>query len=103
MRFQKTLLGVGLVLTLTGCKGVPLATQWKLRSFEPGKADLAPLRVAIGGPAWLRPTPQEGRFLATVTREGEEAAPHKFEIRLQNASHAEDARQLAELGALAGC
>jgi hypothetical protein len=90
-------LALASALLLSACNGVPLSTQWKLRSFDLSTADVAPLRLALRAPDWLEPTPTSARVVATYWREGEEAAKRVVTIRLVPAAHAEDRPILAGL------
>ncbi len=75
-----TPLTLAVAACLSGCNGVPLATQWKLRSYDLSTADVAPLRVALRAPDWLEPTPASARVVATYWRDGEEEARHVLTI-----------------------
>ncbi|CAN2535187.1 hypothetical+protein [Methylocapsa aurea] len=90
-----TPLTLAVAACLSGCNGVPLATQWKLRSYDLSTADVAPLRVALRAPDWLEPTPASARVVATYWRDGEEEARHVLTIRLIGSERAEDAPVLA--------
>ncbi|TDX67194.1 hypothetical protein EDE12_101736 [Methylosinus sp. sav-2] len=90
-------LALASALFLSACNGVPLSTQWKLRSFDLSTADVAPLRVALRAPDWLEPTPTSARVVVTYWREDEETAKRVLTIRLVAAAHAEDRPILAGL------
>jgi hypothetical protein len=84
-----------LALALAGCNGVPLATQWKLRHFDLGAADVSKIRVALRAPDWTTPTPDKTVIEATRPQDGGE---RKLVIHLRRAQHAEDAAEIARLG-----
>jgi hypothetical protein len=88
---------LGLALVLSGCAKIPIATQWKLRSFKIEAADLGPLRVAIRAPGWIVPTPDSGKLILSYWREGEEAPNRTVTLRLKRANYAQDKEALAEL------
>lgn len=90
-------LALASALFLSACNGVPLSTQWKLRSFDLSTADVAPLRVALRAPDWLEPTPTSARVVVAYWREGEEAAKRVLTIRLVSGAKAEDGPILAGL------
>lgn len=86
-----------LALTLSACNGVPLTTQWKLRSYSLATADVAPLRLAVRGPDWLEPTPEKGRVSVGYWRTEEPDARRSLAIRLTHARHHEDTVALAPM------
>jgi hypothetical protein len=88
-------------LSLSACNGVPIITQWKLRSFDLATADVAPLRIALRAPDWLQFTPAGARVVATYWREGEEEEKRVLTIRLVSAAHEADRPALAGLEAAA--
>jgi hypothetical protein len=92
---------IALALSLSACNGVPLATQWKLRSYSPSTADVAPLRIAVRAPDWLEPTPAGAKVVASYWREGEEERKHVLDIRLVSSAHLEDRPAVAALDAAA--
>ncbi len=81
-----------LALTLAGCNGVPLTTQWKLRHFDLGTADVSKLRVALRAPDWATPTPDKTVIEATRSQDDGE---RKLTIHLRRALHADDAAEIA--------
>jgi hypothetical protein len=83
-----------LALTLAGCNGVPLTTQWKLRHFNLGTADVAKLRVALRAPDWATPTPDKAVIEATRTQDDGE---RKLAVHLRRARHADDATEVARV------
>lgn len=84
------------MLALAGCNGVPISTQWKLRNFNPGTADIAQLRVAVRPPSWASPTPE--KTILTARQEFSDGGPGKsLDIHLRRAAHAEDRAALAQL------
>jgi len=83
-----------LALLLGGCNGVPLMTQWKLRHFEFGAADISKLRVALRGPEWATPTPEKAVLEVTSARDD---GARKSIVHLRRAQHANDAIDLARL------
>lgn len=90
-------------LALSACNsGVPLTTQWTLRSYDLGTADVAPLRIAVRAPDWLEPTPEKARVVAGYWRDDEAPAKRALTIRLARAVHGEDAPALARLGGETG-
>jgi len=90
----RSLLPTVLALLLTGCNGVPLMTQWKLRHFDLGTADIARMRVALRAPDWATPTPDKAVIEATRS---DDAGERKLSIHLRRAQHANDAIELARL------
>jgi hypothetical protein len=90
----RSLIPMVFALLLSGCNGVPLMTQWKLRHFELGAADISKLRVALRGPEWATPTPE--RAVLEVIRAGEDGE-RKLIIHLRRAQHFGDAVELARL------
>lgn len=91
-----------LAFSLSACNGVPLTTQWKLRSYSLATADAAHLRIAVRAPDWLAPTPEKARVVVTYWRDGEEDAKHALTLRLARTLHDGDAPALARLGGAAG-
>jgi len=88
-----------LFLSLAACNGAPISTQWKLRDFNASTADLAQLRVAIRGPDWVTPTPENAAIEVRHWRDGDdEARAHTLALRLQRAAHPGDREALAALG-----
>lgn len=81
-------------LTLAGCNGVPLMTQWKLRHFDLATADVSRLRVALRAPTWVTPTPDKAVLEATRARD---EGDRKSTIHLRRAQHSNDATELARL------
>lgn len=92
-------LPAALALGLSACNdGVPLSTQWKLRSYNLATADIAPLRIAVAAPDWMEPTPEKGQVVADYWRDEEPGAKRALTVRLARAAHREDAPALAQLG-----
>ena len=88
-----------LFLSLAACNGAPISTQWKLRDFNASTADLAQLRVAIRGPDWVTPTPENAAIEVRYWRDGgDEARAQTFALRLQRAAHPGDRETLTALG-----
>ena len=88
-----------LFLSLAACNGAPISTQWKLRDFNIGTADLAQLRVAMRGPDWVTPTPESAAIEVRYWRDGDdEARAHTLALRLQRAAHSGDREALTALG-----
>ena len=88
-----------LFLSLAGCNGAPISTQWKLRDFNASTADLAQLRVAIRGPDWVTPTPENAAIEVRYWRDGgDEARAQTLALRLQRAAHPGDRETLTALG-----
>ena len=88
-----------LFLSLAGCNGAPISTQWKLRDFNVGTADLAQLRVAMRGPDWVTPTPENAAIEVRYWRDGgDEARAQTLALRLQRAAHPGDREALTALG-----
>jgi hypothetical protein len=88
-----------LFLPLAACNGAPISTQWKLRDFNVGTADLAQLRVAMRGPDWVTPTPESAAIEVRYWRDGDdEARAHALALRLQRAAHPGDREALTALG-----
>ena len=83
-----------LALALAGCNGVPLTTQWKLRHFDLGTADVSKLRVALRAPDWATPTPDKTVIEATRLQDDGE---RKLTIHLRRAQHADDASEVARV------
>jgi hypothetical protein len=101
-RFARKTGAFAALLLLSACNGVPLSTQWKLRGFEIGKADVSQLRVALRGPDWAQPTPEKSTIDVSYWREGEEGAQKReLTVRLQRGAHAEDAPALAPIAGAA--
>lgn len=88
------LLPTVLALALAGCNGVPLATQWKLRHFDLGTADVSRLRVALRAPDWATPTPDKTVMEATRFLDDGE---RKLTIHLRRALHASDVAEVARV------
>ncbi len=88
-----------LLFALSACNGAPLSTQWKLRNFNLGTADLAQLRVAMRGPEWTQPTPELASIEARYWRGDDEAQAKSTVLRLRRAVHETDREALAQLGA----
>lgn len=81
---------------LAGCNGVPISTQWKLRNFNPGTADIEQLRVAVKPPSWASPTPE--KTILTARQDFSDGGPGKsLDIHLRRAAHAKDRAALAQL------
>ncbi len=91
-----------LALALSACNGAPLTTQWKLRAYNLGTADIASLRIAVRAPDWLEPTPDKARVVVGYWRDDEAPAKHALTIRLARAAHGEDAPALAQFGGETG-
>jgi hypothetical protein len=90
-------------IALSACNGASLMTQWKLRDFNLAIADLAQLRMAVRGPSWATPTPQNATVEARYWREGEEEAQARSSVlRLQRGAHPGDEEQLAQFGGVSG-
>ena len=88
-----------LFLSLAACNGAPISTQWKLRDFNVGTADLAQLRVAMRGPDWVTPTPENAAIEVRYWRDGgDEARAQTLALRLQRAAHPGDREALTALG-----
>jgi hypothetical protein len=88
-----------LLLSLAACNGAPVSTQWKLRGFNIGAADLAQLRVALRGPDWVTPTPENAAIELRYWRDGDdEARAHTLALRLQRAAHPGDREALTAQG-----
>lgn len=88
-----------LFLSLAACNGAPVSTQWKLRDFNVGTADLAQLRVAMRGPDWVTPTPEKAAIEVRYWRDGgDEARAQTLALRLQRAAHPGDREALTALG-----
>ncbi len=88
-----------LFLSLAACNGAPISTQWKLRDFNASTADLAQLRVAIRGPDWVTPTPENSAIEVRYWRDGgDEARAQTLALRLQRAAHPGDRETLTALG-----
>ncbi len=88
-----------LFLSLAACNGAPISTQWKLREFNVGTADLAQLRVAMRGPDWVTPTPENAAIEVRYWRDGgDEARAQTLALRLQRAAHPGDREALTALG-----
>ncbi len=88
-----------LFLSLAACNGAPISTQWKLRDFNVGTADLAQLRVAMRGPDWVTPTPENAAIEVRYWRDGgDEAGAQTLALRLQRAAHPGDREALTALG-----
>jgi hypothetical protein len=86
-----------LLFALSGCAKIPIATQWKLRSFKLETADLRPLRVAVRAPNWIIPTPDSGKILLTYWREGDEGSRRTTTFKLKRANYPGDREALMEL------
>ncbi|GLI94176.1 hypothetical protein [Methylocystis echinoides] len=84
------------VLALAGCNDVPISTQWKLRGFDLGVADMSQLRVAARAPSWASPTPEK-TFIAARIDIGDGGAGRALDIHLRRAAHPEDRAALARL------
>jgi hypothetical protein len=88
-----------LFVSLAACNGAPISTQWKLRDFNVGTADLAQLRVAMRGPDWVTPTPENAAIEVRYWRDGgDEARVQTLALRLQRAAHPGDREALTALG-----
>lgn len=87
-----------IAFALSGCGKVPVATQWKLRSFRIETADLSSLRVAARGPDWVVPTPNAASIILTHWREGDENAKKVVTVRLRLARRGEDEALLQMAG-----
>jgi hypothetical protein len=88
-----------LLASLAACNGAPISTQWKLRDFNIGTADLAQLRVAMRGPDWVTPTPENAIVDVRHWRDdGDESQARVLALRLQRAAHPGDREALAALG-----
>jgi hypothetical protein len=98
-RFSPRRIFLALLLPLAACNGAPVSTQWKLRNFSVGTADLARLRVAMRGPDWLTPTPENAAIDLRYWRDGgDEARAQILALRLQRAAHPGDREALTALG-----
>jgi hypothetical protein len=99
----KTLISAALsALTLSSCNGVPISTQWKLRSFDLDATDLATFRVALRAPEWAVPTPEKTVLLATLAPKDGKGDARSVELHAQRAVHAEDAGEIARLSQKGG-
>lgn len=88
---------------LSGCSwDVPIATQWKLRAFDMGTADLTKLRFALRTPEWAAPTPDKTVLVTTFASEGEKDGERNVEIHLHRAAYAKDAEDIANLSQKTG-
>jgi hypothetical protein len=87
-----------MLFALSACNGAPLATQWKLRSFDLNTADLSQLRLAVRGPDWATPTPESAAIEARYWFGDDEAAGRSFLLKLHRGAHAGDTEALAQLG-----
>lgn len=76
-----------------GCGHVPVATMYKLWSFDVATADPAAIRAAVRGPAVLAPRPGGAKLTVTVKRP-DRAAPEVHEFGLAEAQDAQEMRQL---------
>jgi len=87
---------IALFLPLVACNGAPIATQWKLRNFNVGTADLAQLRVALRGPDWTTPTPENTVVEVRYWRDGgDETQARSLALHLHRAAHSSDREALA--------
>jgi hypothetical protein len=85
-------------VALEGCNGVPFSTQWKLRGFDLGTADVTQLRVALRAPDWATLTPEKTILVAKYAFE-DGSSGRKLEIHLHSAEHARDRDALARFAA----
>lgn len=97
MRAKALLSAVLSALTLSSCNGVPISTQWKLRNFDLGTADLSAFRIALRTPEWAAPTPDKTVLLATLAPKDGKGEERKVELHAQLAVHAEDAGDIARI------
>ncbi len=97
MQFRFAAACAALIVTLSGCAKVPVATQWKLRSYKMDTADLSPLRVAVRAPSWLTPTPDGAKILLAYWSDGDEGSRRTPTLRLKRANYPGDREALAEL------
>jgi hypothetical protein len=98
----RRLLAFALLFPLAACNGASLATRWKLRDFNLGAADLSQLRLALRGPDWTTPTPQNA-VLEVKTWTGDDESQSKIlPLRLQAGAHPADAEELARQGGAPG-
>ncbi|MGA8170158.1 MAG: hypothetical protein WB816_04900 [Methylocystis sp.] len=90
---------LALLLPLAACNGAPISTQWKLRNFNLATADLAQTRVAMRGPDWLTPTPENAIVDVRHWRDGgDESQARDIVLHLQRAVHPGDREALAAVG-----
>lgn len=89
-------------LALSSCNGVPIATQWKLRNFDLGAADVSKVRAALRTPNWLVPTPDKSVLVVRLAPRDGNGDEQKIELRLQRAVHPDDARAIASISSKAG-
>jgi hypothetical protein len=87
------------VLTLcfgmAGCNGVPISTQWKLRGFDLGTADVAQIRVAARAPEWATLTPE--KTILVAKQAFDDGGARALDVHLRRAEHAPDREALARL------
>lgn len=98
MREFRLLLAVFAALALSACNGVPLSTQWKLRHFDLGTADISKLRVALRAPGWTTPTPGKTVLEATLAPRSPESGERKLKIHLHQGLHLDDTADIAHIG-----
>jgi hypothetical protein len=98
MRRTMWISGLFSAVALAGCNGAPFSTQWKLRSFDLGTADVAQIRVAVRAPDWATLTPEKTILLAKYASE-DGGAGRTLDIHLQRAEREQDRDALARLAA----
>lgn len=94
---HKLLFSAVSALALSACNGVPLTTQWTLRSYSIASADIAPLRLAVRAPDWLEATPDNGKVAVSYWQAETPDEKRSLAIRVKRAAHDQDAAKLAEL------
>lgn len=102
MRFNGLFSAFLSALTLSACTGVPISTQWKLRNFDLGTADLSAFRLALRAPDWAAPTPDKTLLRATLAPKGGTGEGRNVALHAQRALHAEDAGDIARLSQKGG-
>jgi len=87
------------LLALSACNGTPIATQWKLRNFNLGASDLSQLRLALRGPDWTTPTPENASLELSYWPENDETRARNLVLRLRKGAYPSDRVELAQQGA----
>ncbi|MEQ1718142.1 MAG: hypothetical protein ABL907_19545, partial [Hyphomicrobium sp.] len=86
-------LGFSAILA-AGCAHVPVATMYKLWSFNALTADPAAIRAAIRVPAVLEPRPRGAKLTLTSTPEGA-SAPNVSTFLLEEVTEPHELQRLA--------
>ncbi len=96
---MRLLAALPLLIALSACNGASIPTLWKLRNSHMATTDLAKARFALGGPEWLRTTPEKAVVEVRYRRDGDDESKSKLlSLRLRKATHGEDREALEKAG-----